>query len=583
MSSIFSPTESAQLASMMAVLSPEARDSLRMPPGMDRIIEELLSKQNTPTKYITAIAGADDTELSIAITCLFFQEHEVIPDALAREIYHLHLRPVDAEPEYGTNHAYDDFRDYQIARFLFSATKEKRAEFSHIFARLVRGHSAAEFHGDWREIVDDFRSAEGGKEHMQAKLLQTLAIVRLAERNQMPAIDCYNQACGFAFALAPEQEGLGLFAGEELLRDSDKANQAIGVLTAALEPMRPATPNFGEESGYDGAAAGGGGAASGGGAAAAIGGAAAGGGGARSVDWRAIRATILEEIRGTPRPDQDRDSYKTYSTILEVAPGRKLLLGMEQYLQREPLEGNKFQWDIGKAYVAEAGNIDAEMEHDILGGRHPIREVIRQMLAGENIEQGVRYCERMAPHFEGDNLEDGNRHNVRGIISLVDHHVPTPEAAAGARRLLIPVLDNANSNEEQIGSLRDYLQKTSGRDLLIEPPSRSRHPETGSLREGSISLSFAPAAGVHDLFAASFALIDQSLEEGSAFVHCTEGMSRSTTLVTAYLMNRYRLTKEQALEYVARKRSIIEPKEPFHRLLEAYESLLREEGHYERV
>ena len=56
-------------------------------------------------------------------------------------------------------------------------------------------------------------------------------------------------------------------------------------------------------------------------------------------------------------------------------------------------------------------------------------------------------------------------------------------------------------------------------------------------------------------------------------VHCMAGMSRSATIVIAYIMNKYRKPFREALELVQRKRSIVEPNSGFKRQLRLYEEM----------
>lgn len=44
--------------------------------------------------------------------------------------------------------------------------------------------------------------------------------------------------------------------------------------------------------------------------------------------------------------------------------------------------------------------------------------------------------------------------------------------------------------------------------------------------------------------------IDKNIEHGGILVHCNWGFIRSATIVVAYLMNRFRINKEDAINYV---------------------------------
>lgn len=66
--------------------------------------------------------------------------------------------------------------------------------------------------------------------------------------------------------------------------------------------------------------------------------------------------------------------------------------------------------------------------------------------------------------------------------------------------------------------------------------------------------------------------IDQALSRGeSVLVHCQAGVSRSTTLVAAYLMLKKGLNVEQALDKIRAVRPQVEPSEAFMMQLEMLE------------
>lgn len=57
-------------------------------------------------------------------------------------------------------------------------------------------------------------------------------------------------------------------------------------------------------------------------------------------------------------------------------------------------------------------------------------------------------------------------------------------------------------------------------------------------------------------------------------IHCRAGVSRSASVVIAYLMYRYKLNLEEAFEYVKNKRPQIDPNYGFLKRLKAYEKVL---------
>jgi protein-tyrosine phosphatase len=73
--------------------------------------------------------------------------------------------------------------------------------------------------------------------------------------------------------------------------------------------------------------------------------------------------------------------------------------------------------------------------------------------------------------------------------------------------------------------------------------------------------------------------IDEVLDRGeSVLVHSYRGKSRCVTLLTAYLMKKYRWTANKALQYIQSRRKDIGIKPAFHRQLLQYERRLRNQG-----
>lgn len=77
-------------------------------------------------------------------------------------------------------------------------------------------------------------------------------------------------------------------------------------------------------------------------------------------------------------------------------------------------------------------------------------------------------------------------------------------------------------------------------------------------------------ANMLELFEVTFNFLETARNKGGVFVHCNAGMSRSPTIVIAYLMKKYGLSFEQALAFAKAKRPCVEPKEFFVEQLKAY-------------
>jgi atypical dual specificity phosphatase len=79
---------------------------------------------------------------------------------------------------------------------------------------------------------------------------------------------------------------------------------------------------------------------------------------------------------------------------------------------------------------------------------------------------------------------------------------------------------------------------------------------------------------IYDVLAAAVAFIaDAMTNNGTVFVHCVMGMSRSPTLVAAYLMAHHAMNAEEAIKFLVERRPIVCPNDGFRAALKRWESL----------
>ena len=69
--------------------------------------------------------------------------------------------------------------------------------------------------------------------------------------------------------------------------------------------------------------------------------------------------------------------------------------------------------------------------------------------------------------------------------------------------------------------------------------------------------------------------LDAMLATGSVLVRCEQGMSRSATILMAYLMRFHGMTRNEAYVACKTKRPIVNPNEGFWKQLEAYKIILQ--------
>ncbi|ENN72704.1 hypothetical protein YQE_10642, partial [Dendroctonus ponderosae] len=88
-----------------------------------------------------------------------------------------------------------------------------------------------------------------------------------------------------------------------------------------------------------------------------------------------------------------------------------------------------------------------------------------------------------------------------------------------------------------------------------------------------IKLSDQPKEDLLSHFDSAIEFIETGLKHGSVLVHCYFGMSRSATVVIAYVMKKYRLSYSEALQMVKAKRKVVHPNDGFVAQLKLYKDM----------
>jgi protein-tyrosine phosphatase len=87
----------------------------------------------------------------------------------------------------------------------------------------------------------------------------------------------------------------------------------------------------------------------------------------------------------------------------------------------------------------------------------------------------------------------------------------------------------------------------------------------------SISIYDSRNEDIYQFFEKTFQYIDKAFKDKAPiFVHCAEGISRSSTIVMAYLIKKYRWSYVEAYNFVAAKRSVVNPNKTFEKQLIEY-------------
>lgn len=99
--------------------------------------------------------------------------------------------------------------------------------------------------------------------------------------------------------------------------------------------------------------------------------------------------------------------------------------------------------------------------------------------------------------------------------------------------------------------------------------------EADGVKYHEVKIRDAPDADIAAFFDSTFAFIDEAKQSGGrVLVHCTQGISRSATLVIMYVMRAFDWSLAQAFNFVRSGRGVVMPNEGFVRALMAEERLL---------
>lgn len=114
----------------------------------------------------------------------------------------------------------------------------------------------------------------------------------------------------------------------------------------------------------------------------------------------------------------------------------------------------------------------------------------------------------------------------------------------------------------------DHLKKLGIRQILSVGKELPNHKT--DLRTKHIDLDDTPTEDIAIYFNETYAFIDAA----PTLVHCFAGISRSVTVSTAYLMRKYRMSVDSALQKIRKTRPIVRPNSGFMRQLKEYENKL---------
>lgn len=142
--------------------------------------------------------------------------------------------------------------------------------------------------------------------------------------------------------------------------------------------------------------------------------------------------------------------------------------------------------------------------------------------------------------------------------TLGEYEIPPNEIVPG---LYLGNVDNAYN---------DCHLKALGVTHILNTAAQAECPHEGKFTYLKLSLLDTDEEDLFPHFEEAIKFIDQAREQGKVLVHCMSGMSRSASLVIAWLIRKNGLGFTKALDLVQEKRSIVQPNEGFCAQLELF-------------
>jgi len=128
-----------------------------------------------------------------------------------------------------------------------------------------------------------------------------------------------------------------------------------------------------------------------------------------------------------------------------------------------------------------------------------------------------------------------------------------------------------------IGTYEDAIKEGSEFDIIISALTTSEYrmfelEAPHHVEWYKLQIMDTEEEEINSYFQTVDAILRRARREGKkVLVHCAAGKSRSATLVIAHLMLEYEWSRKEAIEYVSRKRIIIEPNDGFMNQLKSLE------------
>ncbi|CAM2116875.1 unnamed protein product [Caretta caretta] len=146
-----------------------------------------------------------------------------------------------------------------------------------------------------------------------------------------------------------------------------------------------------------------------------------------------------------------------------------------------------------------------------------------------------------------------------GVLEGVGGDPPlTPDLESAELSPILPFLFLGNERDAQ--DLERMLSLNVGHVLNVTTHLPLYHAQSGHLRYKRLPATDNSRQDLRQYFEEAFEFIEEAHQRGKGvLIHCQAGVSRSATIVIAYLMKHTLMTMSDAYKYVKGKRPIISP------------------------